>query len=161
MEKELQNAIVLRKKGRLKESNEWLLELVKEYPDDAYLNYECACSFDMLGEESKAVPYYEKSIKLGLSGKDLEGALLGLGSTFRTLGEYEKSKTVFEQGMELFPENRAIQVFYSITLYNLKNHSQAMELLLKCLLETTSDEEIISYKRAIKFYSDKLDQVWK
>lgn len=30
-----------------------------------------------MGEELKAVHYYEKAISLGLSGSDLEGALLG------------------------------------------------------------------------------------
>jgi tetratricopeptide (TPR) repeat protein len=134
MEKELNKAIDLRINGNQKESNELLLKLVKEFPDDALINYQCAWSFDLLGEESKAVPFYENSIKLGLSGEDLEGALLGLGSTYRTLGEYEKSKNTFLKGIELFPSNRAIQVFYSMTLNNLKEHNTAMELLLKCLL---------------------------
>ncbi|WP_199690086.1 tetratricopeptide repeat protein [Clostridium sp. 1xD42-85] len=30
------------------------------------MNYHCACSFDILGKEDKAVPYYENAIKLGL-----------------------------------------------------------------------------------------------
>ncbi len=47
-----------------------------------------------------------------------------------------------------------------MTLYNLNEHSKAMELLLKCLTETTKDAEIISYKKAIDFYSDKLDKIW-
>jgi len=33
-------------------------------------------------------------------------------------------------------------------------------LLLKCLIETTTDEKIISYKKAIDFYADKLDEIW-
>ena len=48
-----------------------------------------------------------------------------------------------------------------MTLYNLKEHSKAMELLLKCLISTTNDNEILSYKKALHFYSDKLDQTWK
>lgn len=118
-------------------------------------------SFDLLGKELQAVPFYEKSIQLGLSSKELEGALLGLGSTYRTLGEYEKSKNVFLKGIELFPNNRAIQTFYSMTLYNLNEHTKAMELLLNCLINTTTDDEILKYKKAIDFYSDKLDTVWK
>ena len=110
--------------------------------------------------ESEAVPYYETAIALGLSGKDLEGALLGLGSTYRTLGEYEKSKNVFMKGMEMFPNNRAIHVFYSMTLYNLNEHNRAMALLLNCLIESTMDEEILSYKKAIHFYKNHLEQVW-
>ncbi len=48
-----------------------------------------------------------------------------------------------------------------MTLYNLSEHGRAMELLLKCLIETTKDEEILSYKRAIEFYSDKLEETWE
>jgi tetratricopeptide (TPR) repeat protein len=161
MEKELKRAVDCRAKGELKESNEILLNLVASFPESPVINYQCAWSFDVLGEEAEAVPYYEKAIDLGLAGKDLEGALLGLGSTYRTLGKYEKSKQVFEKGLELFPNHRAMQVFYSMTLYNVGKHDQAMELLLKNLIATTSDEEILRYKRAIDFYADKLDEVWE
>ncbi|MFJ7744659.1 tetratricopeptide repeat protein [Peribacillus sp. NPDC097295] len=159
-EEQLERALELRKNDKLIESNCILLKLVEEYPDDAVINYQCAWSFDVLGEELKAIPYYERAIELGLSGKDLEGAILGLGSTYRTLGEYEKSNRTFEKGIELFPTNRAIQVFHSMTLYNLGEHNKAMEILLKCLIETTTDTEILDYKKAIHFYSDKLDEIW-
>lgn len=161
MHKELARAIEMRKKGEQKESNELLIKLVKEFPDDAVINYQCAWSFDVLGAESKAVPYYEGAIKLGLSGKDLEGAIVGLGSTYRTLGKYGKSGDIFKRGMDLYPNNEAIKVFYSMTLYNLKEHGRAMELLLNALITTTKDEEISSYNKAISFYSDKLDQTWE
>lgn len=161
MEKELDNAIDLRKSGSHKESNELIMKLVQKYPENASVNYQCAWSYDLLGEESKAVPFYENAIKLGLPTNELEGAFLGLGSTYRTLGEYEKSKKTFQKGIETFPNNRAIQTFYSMTLYNLNEHSKAMELLLKCLIDTTTDDNILGYKKAIDFYSNKLDEVWE
>ncbi|RBN40495.1 hypothetical protein DMN50_14875, partial [Priestia megaterium] len=113
MNNKLGKALALRKNGNHKESNELLSELVKEFPDDALYNYQCAWSFDILGEEEKAVPFYENAIKIGLPSKDMEGAVLGLGSTYRALGEYEKSKETFLKGMELFPDNHVIKVFYS------------------------------------------------
>ncbi len=97
------------------------------------------------------MPFYEKAVDLGLPPQEMQKAILGLGSSYRALGEYEKSKTVFQKGIELFPENRAIPVFYSMTLYNLQEHRRAMELLLKCLIETTHDHEIMGYKKAIAF----------
>ncbi|MGG0461524.1 tetratricopeptide repeat protein [Priestia aryabhattai] len=161
MNNKLDKALALRKNGNHKESNELLSKLVKEFPDDALYNYQCAWSFDVLGEEKKAVHFYENAIKIGLPSKDMEGAILGLGSTYRALGKYEKSKDIFVKGTELFPDNHVIKVFYSMTLYNLKEHSKAMELILKCLINTTNDNEILSYKKALDFYSDKLDQNWK
>lgn len=161
MQKQLQKAIKLREQKELRKSNELLLTLAEAYPENAEVNYQCAWSFDVLGEEAKAVPYYEKAIELGLPKEDLEGAMLGLGSTYRTLGNYEKSRSVFTAAIKEFPSNHAFQVFYSMTLYNLGDHAQAMEILLKCLAETTSDEEIKRYQKAIRFYADKLDTVWE
>lgn len=92
---------------------------------------------------------------------ELEGALLGLGSTYRTLGEYEKSRNTFLQGIASFPENKAFQIFYAMTLYNLKEHNQAMKLLLTCLVDTTADEQLLNYQKAIRFYADKLDVIWE
>lgn len=158
---EVIEAIELRQEGKIVESNELLLKVVEEFPTDPYVNYQCAWSFDLLGKETEAIPFYEKAIDLGLSGKDLEGAILGLGSSYRTIGEYAKSKNVFQKGMDLFPNNRALKVFYSMTLYNLKEHHTAMEILLASLIETTSDENILHYKRSIQFYSDKLDKTWR
>ena len=161
MQIEIAKAIEMRKTGKQKESNELFIKLVDEYPEDAFINYQCAWSFDVLGLESKAVPYYETAIKLGLSGKDLEGAIIGLGSTYRTLGEYEKSREVFQKGINLYPNNEAIKVFYAMTLYNLQEHGRAMELLLNSLISTTKNVEILDYQKAIGFYSDILDQTWK
>ncbi|WP_026690448.1 tetratricopeptide repeat protein [Alteribacter aurantiacus] len=161
MKNQVDKALDLRKSGDHKESNELIMRLVDQYPDDPFIHYQCAWSFDLLGEEASAVPFYEKAIEIGLSPTDLEGALLGLGSTYRTLGEYKKSESTFLKGIKRFPENRAMQTFYSMTLYNLNEHSKAMELLLKCLIDTSRDPEILSYKKAIEFYSDKLDETWK
>ncbi|MGM0939925.1 MAG: tetratricopeptide repeat protein [Bacillota bacterium] len=161
MKRELEKAIHLRKNGNHKESNELLIKLVQQFPENASINYQCAWSFDLLGVEIQAVPYYQKAIQLGLSSRELEDALLGLGSTYRTLGEYEKSKDTFLKAIELFPDNRAIQTFYSMTLYNLSEHSKAMEILLNCLVDTTTDEKIERYKKAINFYANQLDNIWK
>src|SRR5690554_6305655 len=160
MDINLEKALELRKNGKLNESNNILIELAQASPNDAFINYQCAWSFDLIGEERKAVPYYENALHLGLSSEDMEGAIIGLGSTYRTLGEYEKSKRVFQEGIEKFPDNQAIKTFYSMTLYNLKEYHHAMELLLKCLLATTKDSDVLGYRTAIEFYSDKLDEIW-
>ena len=42
-----------------------------------------------------------------------------------------------------------------------KEMDWAIELLLKCLADTTTNQEVLSYKKAIHFYSDKLDTIWR
>ncbi len=161
MEESIQTAIELRNNGFYKKSNLLLVDLADQFPNNAQIHYQCAWSFDVLGEEAKAVPYYERAISLGLDHENLEGALLGLGSTYRTLGQYEKSAQTFQKAIQLFPSNKAIQVFFAMTLYNLEQHQESMELLLKCIIETTKDKQILAYSKAIEFYSDKLDEKWK
>ncbi len=41
----IDKAVQLRKEGKLEESNELLLKLVKEFPEDPMVNYQCAWSF--------------------------------------------------------------------------------------------------------------------
>lgn len=160
MKNDLQHAIQLRSEKKLVESNQLLLELIKVNPDDAYLNYQCAWSFDVLSEEEEAVPFYEKDIQGDLSTTDLENAYLGLGSTYRSLGNYQQSHDTFLKGITLFPENNALKTFFAMTLYNLNQPHKAVSLLLTCLTETTKDKNILDYQKAIKFYAEDLDKTW-
>ncbi len=156
----LPEAIELRASGRAEEARALLLDLVAAYPEDAEITYQTAWVHDVLGREREAVPFYVRAIELGLADADLEGALLGLGSTYRTLGDYQQSEATLRRGMQAFPQNRAFAVFLAMTLYNTQQHREAMQLLLTALAETTSDETILKYQRAILFYVPQLDQIW-
>ncbi|HET9906261.1 MAG TPA: tetratricopeptide repeat protein [Anaerolineales bacterium] len=156
----LSSAIHLRETGKHEEARELLLELHSEFPEDAQINFQCAWVHDLLGLEREAIPFYESAVQAGLSGEDLQGALLGMGSTYRCIGEYQKAKETFQRALELFPESNEYKVFLAMTLHNLKDHTNAMGLLLTSLLDTTKDDGILSYERALRFYADKLDETW-
>ncbi len=87
--------------------------------------------------------------------------MLGLGSTYRCLGKYQKSLSIFDKGKGEFPEDRALKVFRSLTLYNLGKFEASVSQLLVQLIETISDNLIKSYDKALRFYSDKLNKIWK
>ncbi|MCM3628435.1 tetratricopeptide repeat protein [Paenibacillus glycanilyticus] len=158
---ELEKAIKLRESGQLEEARSNLLSLTELYPQNPSVWYQCAWVHDAMGLEKEAVPFYAKALELGLTGEDREGAYLGLGSTYRTLGRYEEAKAIFVEAISIYPDNREFRVFYAMVLYNLKEHGSAMEILLKQLAETSQDKGIQAYQRAIQFYSDKLDQTWE
>ncbi len=161
MEDILVKAIQLRKDSKPDQALTFLVELLKSSPDDPTINYQMAWTCDNMGKESEAVPFYEKAIANGLSGEDLRGAMLGLGSTYRCLGEYEKSLKVFDQAVEEFAEDRLLKVFRILTLHNLGKSEDCIGQLLILLLDTTSDQSIKSYDKALRFYSDKLSEIWK
>lgn len=154
----LEKVKAARAEGSFEKAMAILSDEKNKAPESASVYLQIAWTHDSLGKEHDAIPAYEKSIKLGLQGQDLIDAYLGLGSTYRTIGEYTKSKEIFEQAIATFPEVRPFKVFLSLTLYNLAEHSKAMEILLNELVATTSDESIKSYQGALLFYADKLDQ---
>lgn len=112
----------------------------------------------MLGLQREAVPFYERAVSGGLAGDELGDALIGLGSTLRVLGEHARAVEVLRDAAGRFPENGAIPVFLAMALHNVGEHSGAMELLLRGLVETSQDEAILRYKRAISFYAGRLDE---
>ena len=160
LQEKLASAIMLRETEKHEEARQLLLEVHSEFPNDPQVNYQCAWIHDLLGLEREAIPFYQKAIQEGLSGDDLKSALLGMGSTYRAIGEYHKSIDTFQHALTLFPNLHEFNVFLAMAYHNVGEHSKAMELLLNSLAATSKDEGIVRYQRAIRFYSDKLNEIW-
>lgn len=166
MRDRLAQAIQLRETGRARQDQAMLEEArtllsdLAAYPDDAEITFQTAVVHDNLGLERESIPFYVQALAQGLSGPDLERALLGLGSTYRGLGEYQQAEETLRRGVREFPHNRALQVFLAMTLYNTQHYKEAMELLLTNLMETTSDEKLQYFKRPISYYAQHLDETW-
>ena len=160
LQEKLASAVKLRETEKHEEARQLLLELHNEFPNDPQVNYQCAWIHDLLGQEREAIPFYEKAIQTGLSSDELKSALLGLGSTYRCIGEYHQSIDTFQHARTLFPNSHEFNVFLAMTYYNIAEYSKAMDLLLNSLINTSKDEGILRYQRAIRFYSDKLNQIW-
>ena len=160
LDSRLAEAIELREQGHVEHARDLLLELHRQLPNHAQVNLQCAWAHDKLGLETEAVPFYERALALGLDGDDLKDALLGLGSTYRTIGDYEKALITLDRGVEHFPGDQGIQVFRAMALYNNGRAKEACETLLRLLAETTSDPDIRSYRGAIDIYAADLDRTW-
>jgi tetratricopeptide (TPR) repeat protein len=160
MKTKLAEAIALRKNNKLEAAVSILKTLLQSHPSDPDINYQMAWACDLMGKESEAIPYYEKAIGNGLI-EDRLGAMLGLGSSYRCLGDYENSLRIFDQAISEFPQDRALKVFRALTLFNLGETEKSVGQILVQLLDTTSDVSIKSYERALRFYSDKLRETWR
>ncbi len=156
----IQEASYLRSQGRHEEARALLVQLCHQSPLDAELNYATACVHDFLGLEAHAVPYYLAALAGNLSTENRRGAFLGLGSTYRTLGQYAESHKTLVAGMKEFPQARELQVFLAMTLYNLGDAKAAVQSLLILLAQTSCDAGIAEYKRAIELYAGDIDRVW-
>lgn len=151
----------LRKKDRHEEARKLLVQLAAEFPKNPVVQYRTACVYDFLGQEHDAIPYYLAAIENDLPDPDLRPAYLGLGSTYRTLGQYAESKQILLEGLSHFPNANEMKMFLAMTLYNLGENHEAVSSLLKLILDTTSDEAIINYEHVIRFYADDMNKKWE
>src|SRR4051812_17730987 len=113
----LNDALELRRKGKIHESNQLLLSLIEGNPNSAILHFECAWGLDSLGSIDEAIPFYEQAISLGLSKEELEDAFVGLGICYRIQGRHQESKDLFDKAIETFPNKEQMKVFYAMALY--------------------------------------------
>ncbi|WP_374049822.1 tetratricopeptide repeat protein [Neobacillus sp. PS3-34] len=58
-------------------------------------------------------------LSLGISGENRERTYIQLGSTYRCIGEYKKALELLKKGLNEFPCNNGIKIFYAMTLHNL------------------------------------------
>lgn len=160
----LAEAIQLRERGRanqdleiLEQARTILLDLAAA-AENAEITFQLAVCHDNMGRSPEAVPYYVQALSQGLSDASQERCLLGLGSTYRSMGEYQKAEETLRRGVKEFPNNRALQVFLAMALYNTQHYKEAMELVLNNLMETTSDEKLQYFRRGISYYASHLDE---
>lgn len=156
----LAEAKKLRQEDLLEESQALLLQLLYENPDDPLVLYEVGGSYDVMGEEPEAIPYYEQAIAAGLSGDDLQECLVCLGSSHRYVGESGKAITILQEAQQKFPQNNSAAVFLALAYYSDGQEDKGVKLLLELLLETSRDENILAYRRALEYYKDHLDEEW-
>jgi tetratricopeptide (TPR) repeat protein len=143
--------------GQAREILPRLKALDARHPNVAEINFQLAWSCEVVDRAAEALPYYEKAIALGLPPNELSGALLGLGSTLRTLGRLDRSAEVLRSGQLQFPDNPEFAVFLALTLYRQGRHAEALRLTLETLCTTSEDPGLTAYQRAIRHAAAELD----
>jgi tetratricopeptide (TPR) repeat protein len=119
--------------------------------------YQTAWVHDSLGLEAEAVPFYEQALSApGLSDENRRGALTGLGSTYRVLGQDGRAVDTLRRGVAEFPDDGALQTLLAMALFNIDQHDESMQILLKLLTATTEDPSAKRYGQPIDFYSKDL-----
>ncbi len=83
---------------------------------------------------------------------------MGLASSLRCLGCYEEADSFFRIAKNEYPDNEELLPFYAMNLYNLGKGSDAVSILLKLLVSSTSSESIKAYKEAIELYASDLEK---
>ncbi|MBC7811000.1 MAG: tetratricopeptide repeat protein, partial [Burkholderiales bacterium] len=136
LEEALIVAVEASRAGRHDEAYVMFEALGAEYPDEALIFYERASAHDRAEDEAGALPHYRRALELGLHEEERKGALLGMGSTLRNLGQHEESVRVLSEAVSEFPNYPALRVFLALSLYSHGDTREAMRQLLEIALTT-------------------------
>jgi tetratricopeptide (TPR) repeat protein len=150
----------LRRAGKHEEARTLAISLGAQFPLDAELQYQAACVHDFLGREAEAVPFYLSALSGTLSTEHLRSAYLGLGSTYRALGQYPAAERTLPDGRARFPDAVELNVFLAMALHNLGQSKQAVELLLSVLAQSSADAHVQRLREAILFYAQDIEKSW-
>lgn len=153
---QIADARALRKQDELDESQEMLLALLEDHPNHPLVLFEVGGSYDVMGEEELAIPYYRSALVEGLEGEDRQECLVCLGSSLRVIGESEEAADTLRQAVEEFPDRPSARVFLALALFDDGDETEAMASLLDVLLQTTNNPDITAYAGAIEYYRDEL-----
>jgi tetratricopeptide (TPR) repeat protein len=151
----------LRQTGRHEEARMLVVSLAAQEPGNAELQYEAACVHDFLGDESGAVPYYLAALDGCLPDDQARGAYLGLGSTYRALGEYERAEETLSAGLLRFPGANDLKVFLAMVWHNQGKSGAAVETLLQVIAQTSDDKYVSQYRNAIALYARDIGRNWR
>lgn len=160
METLFEQSIKLRQQGRYDESRSLLHKLVNDKKLAAKAHLQIAWSYDNEGKESDAIEHYKLALFGPISADERFDALFGLASTYRSLGEYDAALSYFDQTLAEYPQSIEAKPFYAMCLYNIGRHKEAVSLLLELLVNTTNEDSIKDYQKAILLYAKDLDKTW-
>lgn len=149
----------LKTQGRYQEATALALRQLAAEPEAAMLHFQLACLYDVQGLEQQAIPCYLAALARDLPPAQRREAWLGLGNTYRALGEYPASLRAFDDGLTEFPQANELMLFRAMTLYNLGENKRAVADLLLLLADTSSDPDIRGYQRAIRHYAADLNLI--
>jgi tetratricopeptide (TPR) repeat protein len=145
----------LRSQDRCHEALALLQKAEHEFSSSGLLYYQRAWTYDKLGDEMSAIPNYERALALGLENReDLKGCYIGLGSSYRCVGEFQKSKSLFDEARRCFPSCPALQAFEAFTLFDLGDKQIAQTQFDEALSTRNAGCNCLQiYERALSAYS--------
>jgi tetratricopeptide (TPR) repeat protein len=130
---------------------------VSREPDLSVAHYLAAWARDAQGLEAEALVHYETALKSELSEEDRRGALLGAGSTYRNLGQFDRSEALLRQGIRDYGDASEFSAFLALTLYSVGRAKEGISILLKLLADTATNVHIKRYDRALRHYAANPD----
>jgi tetratricopeptide (TPR) repeat protein len=143
--------------GRTDTILDQLKTLDQRHPNVAEIAYQLAWTLDTLGRDAEARPHYDRALALGLPPNEHSGALIGLGTVCRNLGELDAAAEALESGQRHFPEQPEFDAYLALVRHDQGRHAEALQLAMNALLDTSEDPGITARQRDLRHFVSQLN----
>ena len=130
--------------------------LDQAHPHVAEILHQLAWTHASLGHDHDARTAYERAIALGLPPNEQSGALIGLATCLRSLGEIEAAGRTLESGRTQYPEQPEFEAYLALVRHDQGRHTEALQLALTALIENSDDPGITAHQRDLRHFLNLL-----
>ena len=131
-------------------------QLYAAHPGDARIAYEYAGTHDSAGHEAEAVPLYEEALAAGLREPHRHRAQVQLASSLRNVGRAAEGLVVLDDAARRHPDSLGVAAFRALVQHDADSASRALADLLTAVAASSSDPDVVHYRRAITAYAAEL-----
>ena len=139
--------LLLKQQGNLKGAIEHFRQLHATYPGHARIMFELAGVWRAFGVPEQALPLYRELLAMpknqGLPPKNVPRLYTQLGATLLTMGDYDESLAIIDEGLRLHPSYRPLRAWRIFALTSDGSHQlallHAMDLMLESLAPSRWD----------------------
>jgi tetratricopeptide (TPR) repeat protein len=151
-------AIDARNHGEYRQARQILEELLLFEPESALVHYHLAVTHGMQGEDRPAIFHYRAALDTGLPEVEEGQAALAMSATLRSQGRYLEAARFLREILTRRPQDDGLRAFLALTLHKLGMHAEAVTILIRLLVTTSSSSHIRTVAPILSFYADSLDQ---
>ena len=130
--------------------------LYAAHPGDARIAYEYAGTHDSAGDEDAAVPLYEEALAAGLREPHRHRAQVQLASSLRDLGRLDEAVAVINDVAARHPDSLGVAAFRALVHHDAGGSTRALSELLTAVASTSTDPDVVRYRRALTAYAAAL-----
>ncbi len=126
------------------------------HPGDARIAYEYGGTHDSAGRPEQAVELYREALAGDLREPYRHRAKVQLASSLRNLGRTGEAVAILETLGEERPESIGIAGFRALALHSAGRADEALRVLLGAVAATSTDEDVLRYRRSLTAYAEEL-----
>jgi Flp pilus assembly protein TadD len=127
-------------------------------PHDVVAQLRAAYAYDKLGDDARALQYYEAALPLNIPNTEDKKFRIGYGSSLSNNNRLDEAIRHLKTASQIHPESSEVWVFLSIALRKAERFDEAYLTLLRAIVLEAGEAGLGGFVRAVSEYLDEFEK---